>query len=99
MPGASVGDGGTATLDDSGDKRALCPGMWNVQFLLQYRCRQEDGTGNDAHLIVEATPRRRMVSLCSMKGMILARGYSVVLVGSRKLVGRDWRKKVRPAGA
>jgi hypothetical protein len=55
--------------------------------------------GVNAHLMVEATPPRRMVSLCSVKGTILARGYSSALVESRKLVGLGWKKKVRPAGA
>jgi len=47
---------------------------------------------------VEATPPRRMVSLCSVNVTSLARGYSLVLLDFSGSVGRGVTKNVRPAG-
>jgi hypothetical protein len=47
---------------------------------------------------VEATPPRRIVSLCSVNAIILARGYSLMLLGFKGSVGRGVTKNVRPAG-
>jgi hypothetical protein len=58
------------------------------------RKREEE----ESHLIVEATPPLRIVSLCSVKDTILLRGYSNGELRSIELEGTGVKKKSRPAG-
>lgn len=51
-----------------------------------------------AHLIVDATPPRRMMSLCSVNARSFAKGYSSSESSPYGSDGRGVRKNSRPAG-
>ena len=72
------------------EKRSFC-----YQDVRHIRCRNGKKM---AYFNVEATPPRRMMSVCSVNATSLARGYSLVLLGFNGSVGLGVTKKVRPAG-
>ena len=75
IPGASLVEGGTAALSVSGRSIALWARARNAQFLLRLRDRVH-GKPITTYLIVETTPPLLIVSLCSVKTITFASGYS-----------------------
>lgn len=76
------------------------PGRGTHNFCLSVsRCVLIGTPSGNTHLIVDVTPPLRILSLCSVKGTILAKGYSRSLSVLRMSIGRGSRKKLRPAGA
>lgn len=97
IPGASWVEGGIATSSVSGLNIARCDGAWNAQFLCVGQPIASEGK-EYTDLIVDTTPPRRIVSLCSVNTVIFASGYSRGPSEPSGLAGRGVTKNRRPGG-
>ena len=97
IPGASLVEGGTALRSVSGKSMVLWVDAWKAQFLLEVSRSPSPRNEPRPHFMVESTPPLLIVSLCSVKMINFANGYSNGESWSNGFEGNGVKKKVRPA--